>query len=367
MLHSVAIFLKNSPVKNERSRRSVNLGTIAESLGFSISTVSRALRNDGGIKEETKSRIFDEAKSQGYLVGRRLDAGRPGKPQNILALGQSSIASFDLRYMAGMSAAAIDLNLAILSHHLDGDDLQSILNPARQPVVMRDGQLDGIVLLHRWPEPIAAKLSEQFPVVSIVHSYNNPRIDVVGTDDRQGIQKMVSHLQNCGHSKMAFFGLSPQVSWSRSRFGAYAEAMVTLGYLEAINNFVTIGLEEALSAQPRNEFIWADQVERLRRGGVTGWICASEVTALALHQYFASKGIRVPDEVALTGFHGQKQGNGQAPRITTADIPDEELGAAALRRLVHRINHPQESHRTILLPLALSPGQTTPANAAQFG
>ena len=45
--------------------------------------------------------------------------------------------------------------------------------------------------------------------------------------------------------------------------------------------------------------------------------------------------------------------------MTTTDVADEELGAAALQRLIHRFSHPDETQRSLLLPARFIQGETT--------
>ncbi len=342
----------------------VNLAGIAKRLGISISTVSRALRNEPGINTATRARVFETAKEIGYLNEGNMGPISRARPLNILTLvpasmAYASVAYADQRYLAGMSAAAVPLNLAILSHHVSPEDAESVLDPARQPVNMRNGLVDGIVLIHRWPETIARRLSEQYPVVSIVHAYPDLPIDLVTTDDRQGVVSLVRHLVESGHQKIGFFGLCPEVSWSRSRFAAYVEGLVTFGLPFRMDRVVSISLTEALAIDPFNDGEWSGRVDCCQREGVTAWIAGSSMTALTLHHYLTQRGIRVPADVSITSFHQQIYPGGSMPQFTVMDVADEDLGAAAIRRLVHRIKNPDESRRSILLPVGFAPGETS--------
>ncbi len=348
-------------MKKKNPSEKVNLATIATHLGLSISTVSRALRDERGINAATRARVFETAQAIGYLKGAPFIGGHRNRTLNILALGQSSSAMFDLRYMAGMSSAAVNLNISILSHHLASGDLDSILDPARQPVLMRQGEVDGIVLMHHWPEPIARELSAHFPVVSIVHSYPDLPIDTVGTDDRQGMMTIVRHLHASGYKNIGFFGLCPEVSWSRSRFAGFVEAMVTLGLHFSIDRVIPISTLEALAARPFPETEWANSLSTVEKSGTTAWVASSIMTGLTLHRFFSKRGLAIPRDVAITGFHRQAPQSSDGPLLTSVDVTDEELGAAALRRLIHRIKNPAESKRSILLPVTFHQGDSSPS------
>ncbi len=338
----------------------VNLAAIAQRLNVSISTVSRVLRNPNVKKKSAiHQQVFDTAKAIGYFSKDRSRLLSRVKPLHVLALGLYSVAYVDQRYLAGLSRTAVALNVAILSHHLSLDSAESILDRALQPVGMRYGTLDGIVLIHRWPNHIVKALAADYRLVSIVHDYPGLPVDVIGTDDRQGVLALVEHLAARGHEKIGYFGFCPEVTWARSRFAAYVEAMTTLGHPFEVSHAVEIDLNEALSVTPFPRRHWVRKVEACRQAGVTAWIAASAATGLTLQRYFNEEKIKVPDEVEITCFHRQRLPSSDLGRLTAVDVADEEFGASALRRLVHRVRNPEESRRSIIIPMKFSQGDTT--------
>ena len=149
-----------------RASSNVNLASIAKLLNVSISTVSRAMRDADGIHSDTRRRIVEAAESLGYQPSRSADAETEGQAHYVMALAQCSSPSSDQRYLAGISRASVALNLAILSHHVSVADCATVLDPRWQPAAMKTGLVEGLVLIHRWPEEVAARLSQRWPMVS---------------------------------------------------------------------------------------------------------------------------------------------------------------------------------------------------------
>jgi DNA-binding LacI/PurR family transcriptional regulator len=347
------------------STQRVNLACIAERLGVSISTVSRALRGQAGIHPETEARIVGLAHEMGYMV-REIprDPGRlePSALRHVLALSQSTLPHIDQRFMAGMSGAAVAVNVAILSHLVAHDRCASVLDTRLGPASMRAGLVKGAVLLHRWPREVAAQISGMFPCVSIVHDYPGTSIDLIGIDDRRGIDMLVEHLHASGHRRIGFFGLCPEVSWSSARYAAYVESLTGRDLPFEPRNVVRIDLRSALSTEEFPSTAWGAQVRARLRDGVDGWLCCSTMTAQSLWRFFQKAGVRVPDDAALVSYHGASLPRvADMPVMTTTDVVDEELGAAAVRRLVTRFDFPGESRRSILVPAKLVVGETTRA------
>ncbi len=336
-----------------------NLATIARELNLSSSTVSRALRGSDGIHATTRVQVMQAAKKLGYE--------RPGTKATqlgvnahiIMALAQCSTPS-DQRFLSGMSRASVMLNLSILSHHVPADECEQILEPRFQPNPLRSGLAEGLVLIHRWPHDVAKSLSERWPTVSIIHQYPGTQIDHVGIDDRVGIASLVQHLANVRRKRIGFFGYCREMSWSRSRLAAFMEAQMSMEMTYFPKDTVAVTLEEAGTPGTFPEGKWTTNVRQQMKEGVDAWICASSGTAQTLCRYLLSQNIRIPQDVALTGYHASLNQLQDLPPLTTTAIADEELGAAALRRLLHRLQHPDESQRSILLPSKFQQGATTP-------
>ena len=347
-----------------RPSQDVNLNAIAKRLNLAISTVSRALRNAEGVHPDTRSRVLDTAKLMGYDFSKRDAAEFGSQPHYIMALAQCSSPQSDQRYLTGMSRASVTLNLAILSHHATVEECPSVLDPRYQPAALKAGLVEGLVLIHRWPMEIAAQLSQKFPTVSIIHHYANTQIDHVGIDDRAGMAVLMDHLRAGGHSQIGFFGLCREMSWARSRFSAYVESLMRLGLSFEPHNVFEISLEDALSP---TTFDCKDQLTAVisrKNAGVDAWVCSSSAIGYSLCRGFLGRGLRIPDDVAVAGYHQNRSFRSELPIMTSTAVADEELGAAALRRLLHRFSHPDESQRSVLLPASFVQGDTTRQVAA---
>jgi DNA-binding LacI/PurR family transcriptional regulator len=333
-----------------RSSSHVNLAAIAKRLDISVSTASRALRNAEGIHPETRRRVMAMAGELGYVMTGLQNLEVQTRPHQILAMTQCVSRGSDQGYLSGMSRASVAMNLAILSHHVAPDECHHILDHDRQPVAMRAGMVEGVVLIHRWPLEVATVLAERIPTVSIVHQYPGAQIDHVGVDDRLGVGQLVHHLVAGGHRKIGFYGFCPQVSWSRSRLAAYVESVMSEGLSFEKSHVVEIPLDTALQVE---EFPMGgpDRARLLKchAKGVTAWIAASSTTGSSLVRFFLEAGIRIPEEVAIASCHQAEHRGHQLPKITAVGIAPEELGASALRRLIHRMQHSGETIRSTLI------------------
>jgi LacI family transcriptional regulator len=361
-------------VVSPNNHSSPGLASIAKELGLSISTVSRALRNTGGIHSETRSLVLRTAASQGYDSARRRATGpHSPRPRNIMVLVQCNSPLTDLSYRTGMNRASVALNFAMLSHYVSGEECATLLDPRYQPTALKGGLVDALVLVHRWPQDVAAELAQKWPSVSIMHHYPDAPLDYIGIDDRNGMLSLVRHLSATGRNRIGFFGLCREMSWACSRFAAYVEALVSTGLPYDGRNVVEINLVNAMS--PTNFPVdgWWEQVRTATRANrVDAWICSSAATSHTLCRVFLDQHFRMPEDIAVAGYHRGVSAPADLPSITSTVVADEELGAAAVHRILHRLEYPEESHRSILVPVKFVQGATTaaipstPENAASI-
>jgi LacI family transcriptional regulator len=186
-------------------------------------------------------------------------------------------------------------------------------------------------------------------------------IDVIGIDEREGMIDLVRHLAAAGHRRIGFFGFCRTMSWSRSRLGAYVEALAEMELDYDPESVIEVSLPEALAENLLTNMPVVDKVAARIRHGVKAWVGASENLGYSLCRGVLDRGFQIPQEVAVTGFHQSMGANVYGlPILTTTTSSSEELGAAALRRLVNHIENPDESRRSILLPCTYTQGETTP-------
>jgi LacI family transcriptional regulator len=350
---------RRSLVEMGFAKTEVNLAVIAKKLGVSSSTVSRALSNAPGIHPTTQERVLSTARALGYVTDAKARAAVQSR--TILMLSQAGDVSVDGAYLSGLSSASVSLNVSLISHHYRPEDCEKIMEAGHQPMALKSGDVKGVILLHRWPEKVVAHLSQSLPLVSIIHAYTGLRMDMIGIEEHEGMEELVAHLKRAGQTRIGFLGFCPQMSWARSRYGAYVEALAAQGLKFEPDNVVDVTFQEAQNEKVLEHFESAGKVFERVQSGVKAWICSSENLGNSLSREALRRGLTLSQDLFVTGFHSSTQaGHYGLPQLTSTLSSSEELGAAALRRLVTRIENPTESRRTILLPCSFRQGQTTP-------
>lgn len=343
---------------------SAKMRTIAQQLNISVATVSRALRRVPGTNAETRAKVFEAAAQLGYRVPQSYRSqDLQNKELNhvgvLIQMPQSQ--GVAPHYLVGMSEASMGLNASLMVHYVNPADCAKILDAKSQPRAMQAGMLSGLIFVFRWPTEVVKELSQRHPSVSIMYRYPGVDIDTIGVDNFGGAEKLVEHLHGLGHRRIGFFGFCSDLQWSLRRFGGYAASLTKFG-LELNPDWV-ISTDSASSLTDLNSGVdeLLTRAELLtRKDKVTAWIGASETVGQKLYFWMTSKGLRIPEDVSITGFH-RDESNSKQPALTSVISSYQAIGASALKRLLLRVQNRAESIRDIIFPFELFRGETAGA------
>lgn len=341
----------------------VNQKEIADNLDISIATVSRALKGDSAISASTRAQVLEMAGRLGYnptVSTRFRRAAEYSREEErpfcvLIQTDDEFIAEHSpvSRYLAGMSVAAEELRRPLLVHYIRLCNREHAYEPDKLPAPLRDGRAVGAVLLHYYPAEVARRMAEQFPCVSVIYDYRVSGVDVIGMNELELTAQMTEQLIAAGHRDIGFAGNLRRHSWARRRFAGRVAALSAAGLTLAPELQFELDTE---GAAPERFDAIADAV----RSGMTALVAANdEIGYMVIHQ-MRLRNIRVPEELSVIGFDGIEPPLGM-PRLRSARMPAEDMGAAAIRALSDRSCHPAMPVRQILLDCPLVPGETIKA------
>ena len=341
----------------------VSLDGIAERLNLSKATVSRALRNLPGTHPRTRSRVMEAAAEMGYrsLRTRTAEFSDQSTHRYIGVFARSSRARWrSTPFLEGLSQAANALDVSLVLQHVPFEKAETLTKTHTQPPAMRDGSLAGVVLLHRWPEPVVKYLVERYACVSIVHDVPGLPLDLVDMNHQSAMHQMVFHLVEQGHQKIGFLGRSRDFAWSKARYGGYNQALYEFG-LTADPDWV-VDVSARLLEDFNDEWdAVADRVAAQIQQGVRAWMACSDWAGYALSRKLLERGFRIPDDVSITGFDNVEHETYGCPSLTSVAVPHQAMGAEALRNVLRRTDEPALPRHTSLFDCALVVGESTAA------
>jgi LacI family transcriptional regulator len=333
----------------------VNQSLIAKRLNLSSATVSRSLHNGSTVTPETRALVLSAAAELGYRPDNRAKSRRASvRKDRFISILISDYYGDDIPirgFLRGLSEVAGSQGVSPMVHCFEGDTHQ-ILDEAKQPAMMRSDQLDGAVLIHHFDPDVVRSLAEKMPCVTLMRHVPRARVEHVDVDHVTAIAQLMDKLYEAGHRRIGFCAREPWASYTRARFSSYVQSLVRLGLPVDAN--ATINVADHIDGSDRQ----AAAVQTKTAGlGITAWVCANDSLAHRLLPELEKRGISVPRDLSLTGFDGDTP-LPNYPRLTTVRVPFADVGAAALDRLLDRIDHPLLPARQTALQCEFLDGET---------
>jgi DNA-binding LacI/PurR family transcriptional regulator len=302
------------------------LKDIAEASGFSIRTVSRALKGIGYVNEATRTRVLEAAGKIGYQPNRFARSLRTKKSYEISAVALS----IDELHMAKIAAmeqilrqSGYVVNLIFGLQSNDGQEKTDFLNEVLSHRPAGVALFGGFgVDLKRYTDQI-----EQSGAQYIVFDTREKDVDSVRIDRQQGVYDAVHYLAKKGKRRIAYLGQQHD----RSRLDGYERAIAELS-LEKIL------VQPFLDAKDEN-LKWRQAARTLaemnpRPDAIQAY---SDTVALSFLAGLHDCGLRVPEDVALVGFDGRSMAEFASPPMTTVAQPNAEVGQKAAEILLKKI------------------------------
>jgi LacI family transcriptional regulator len=320
---------------------------VAERSGVSTATVSRVMADGKGFSAATRDRVMAAAAELGWVPSwpaRSLASRHAGVVGLLFAsLGHSGDAAEESpRYVdlviRGAERAATSAGDAVLiaaTHCASGRELAFSVA----------GKADGLVVMARsLPEQDIAVLARCGPVVVLATHDTGGEPDFAGTDNRGGCRAITAHLIRVhARTDLAFLAGPADSPDSGERFARFCEALRQADLPVPDSPAASGGFTEAGGRQA---------VAALLAGGrrPQAIVCGNDEMAIGALIALRAKRVRVPADVAVTGFDGIAVARHVRPALTTVRQPMRELGERAVRLLLARIADPVAPRHSVVLP-----------------
>ncbi len=332
----------------------VTLITIARALGVSRTTVSNAYNRPDQISAATRERVFAMAKRLGYAGPdpraanlRRGVVGAIGLIEKSLNAALTDPAS--LLMLSGVAAACDEAGVALvlIPRRTDDDTAHDIV---------RSAVVDGFVAHCDALDDERRLIVEErrLPMV-VLDGRAGPDEPVVGIEEERGAHDVADHVLGLGHRRLAVVAFQPLTSGMRNtvadrRLAGYRAACREHGIDPATLLVVDgVAYDRAAMAAIGRELL-------ARPEPPTAVLCMSDEMAVGVIDAARALGLRVPEDVSVTGFDDTMTAATADPPLTTVRQPHADKGAAAVRMLLADGAGPQEIWFPVELVVRASTG-----------
>ena len=314
---------------HEPARRRVTVNDVARAAGVSPGTVSKALNDTGQLREATRQSVLAAAERLGFVfdgVGRSLASGRT---YSVAVLTGDAIGRFSIPIMLGAeNALAAGKMLVFLCDSRD--------DPLREQHYLRNllaRRAEGVIVTSRRTEP-RPPIDAALPAVYAYAPSNNPEDSSVVADEDAGMTLIVDHLVALGRRRVA------HITGPAAHLSARTRAD------RVVSRLTEHGLEPhgaALFGEWSEAWGRAAAEALLAQGAAPDAItCGSDQIARGVTERLRERGVRVPSDIAVTGYDDwDVMVQGSRPTLTTVDPRLGQIGRRAAELLLDKIaGHP---------------------------
>ncbi|WP_333497632.1 LacI family DNA-binding transcriptional regulator [Kluyvera sp. CHPC 1.2972] len=316
--------------------KAVRIRDIAAACGVSPGAVSRALKGQPGLREETRQRIIAAAEQQGYDFGRL----RSEKIKRVLFLlhrqhNISRALPFYSPLFLGLESACREQSIALSFLSVGPGDAVAEQVMLHQP--------DALICAGFF-EPELLAVLEQLKLPLVLVDLWSPGLPCVNPDNLQGGYLATQHLLEQGRTRIAFLASTLGHYSIRQREKGYRQALYDAKLLmppeyEAIA-LPQLDTEQSLLRAINELFDLAEPPDAL--------FAYNDATALLVLQVCAERGLRVPEDVAVVGFDDIEPAAWSQPPLTTLAVDKQQLAQEALDILLS-----EQMEANLMLPVEL--------------
>ncbi|QMV42709.1 substrate-binding domain-containing protein [Cohnella cholangitidis] len=315
-------------------KQNITMRDIADKLGVSTVTVSKAINDKDGVGDDLRRKIKEAASDMGYRMNAAAKSMKDGLSYNIGVIIPERFTgvtqAFYMQFYQALTKSMDEYGYSGIMQILSMDDEEQLALPR----VYLEKKVDGFIILGQLNRDYTDMfLRTGTPLVFLDFYTDQPDVDSVITDNFYGVYDLTNHLIKLGHRDIAFVGNIQATSSILDRY---------LGYYKSI-------LEHGIRMP--DDYLINDRDDKgqyieiaLPSPMPTAFVCNGDQIAYHLVSMLQRKGFRVPEDCSVVGFDNDIFATLTQPNLTTVEVNMPEMSKAAVSMIVRKVKHPNVSH-----------------------
>jgi len=306
----------------------IRLADIADKMGVSTVTVSKALADKDGVSEELRERIKQMAIDLGY---RFKSAGKLRKAGSTGNIGVLIPARFFGKNSSFYWVLYNDVALSLLQH--DYYCIMEILSPEdeasnRMPRMIQERKVDALVILGQLNESYLEFFAEQYSNFVLLDFYNgHHNFDSVTTDNFYCMYMLTLYLIKMGHKKIGFVGTFKSTTSIQDRYMGFLKAMM--------ENNLDVSKSDVLDDRDdEGHLIPLVLPKKLP----SAFVCNNDEAAAALIRELRKEGHSVPEDISVVGFDNYLRMPIPELGITTVEVDTVGMARTAVDLILKKLS-----------------------------
>lgn len=306
----------------------ITMTEIARLTGVSQPTVSRVLNGNQNVNPKIRERVLACAREHDFqpnVIAQSLVGNRTHLIGVVLTDISNAFFADLVKYIE-KEARKDGYSLILFNSDYDAVHEQECLE------VVSRYRVDGLIVVpvdehsEKWRSTV-----KRLNIPTVVITRRSPGVDCVYVAHDEAGAQVGRHLCGQGYEEYIFFGNTRDI-----KYQGFVSALAA--HDSDYRKHLTI-----ITSKDSEEIRAALEVHFGGKGGRTGIFAYNDRRAIQMLGILQQMGIRVPEEAGLVGFDNTYMCEIVYPRLSSVSQPNEEMASIAVRRLIDRIDHPEEN------------------------
>lgn len=321
----------------------MKINDVADYAGVSLATVSRVI-NGKKVKEATRKKVEEAIKTLNYTPNFMASSLQKTKSNMILILVPEISNPYYSAILEGVELTAKNAgyNIILGSSYSSEEQLLDYLTLLNRKLV------DGVILLEKIEkQKIMGKINDENlynRIVQCSEYIEENNLSCITIDHKKAAYEAVNHLISIGKKELYLFRMKKDFTYSVLRREGFLEALRDNKLEFKKENEIVLDELSIKEAFKQMKIILNNRkVENI------GVFAVSDVLGIGIIKALNTKGIKIPQEVAVVGFDNIDFSTVTEPPMTTISQPGYDLGAESVKCLLKIINNESSSPEKIIL------------------
>lgn len=314
----------------------VTIYDIAREAHVGIGTVSRVFNNRPNVSDDTRSRVLAVAEKMRYQPHASAQALARKHAYTLSVIIPFFTNYFSIEVLKGIQDTLAETGYDILLQGVNNtSEVDEFLNKG-----MKKGRVDGILFVSMpLSDAHVKRIQEQKLPIVLVDSYR-PEFDSIQVMNYKGAFQATEHLIHIGHKRIGMINANMKSFPAQERYLGFTDALKKHG-IELLPQFIVSSNSEKQDGFNKNAGYTAmKQLLEQNTERPTAVFVSSDVQAIGVLGAMEEQGLRAPQDIALVGYDDIELA--KHFHLTTMHQPMYELGELGVRKLIHRIQAPDD-------------------------
>lgn len=307
------------------------LKDIAQQLGISISTVSRALRGMPEVNAETREAVMKLSKEVDYEPN-MMATSLLKRQSNLIGVMVPNMDYFFSTAVKGMDEAALEAGYTVVVCQSNESYGREIANVQRLLQSHVDGFIVSLSSETQNTDHFKRIVNKNIPLVFFDRDCSDIDTPKILLDNYGGAYQAVRHLLDRGYRRIAYLGGRRNLSISNTREQGYRDAIIQYG----------LEVEESINIHGDfdQNFAYQTVIDLLNAPSnrPDAFFAVSDRLAIGAFQAIKDLGLKMPQDIGLIGFNDEPIMSLISPSVSSVSQPVFEMGKMAARLLIEQLH-----------------------------